>query len=159
MKKTLLFVLLGALAVTPMLQAQNRGQGGPGGGQATQGRPSGPGGPGGGRMMMMRANEQILAKLNLTAAQKTKIKALDASTMKKMQALRGKQLDRDKMRTEFRAIQTSHRESLMKILTPPQRKKYDELMTAERAKWRQQFGRPGGPGGAGGPRGGGGRGG
>ncbi|MGV3615305.1 MAG: Spy/CpxP family protein refolding chaperone [Fimbriimonas sp.] len=121
-------------------------QGGPG-----QGGPGGPGGRmrGGGMRRMQEMQAKIFAQLKVTPAQKTKIDALNKKTQAKFQAMMKDFKpggDREAIRKKFRGVQDEHRKEMDKILTPDQRKKYDTLMKAERAKMRSMRGGPGGPG-------------
>ena len=124
-----------------------KGKGGQGQGQFRQG-PGGQGkkGPG---MRVGRMQQEVLAKLNLTAAQKAKIEALN----KKMQAEVQKLMqggDREQMREKFRPLMEQHRKDLMAILTKEQQVKYEQLVKEAREKMRQGRGGPGGQGPAGG---------
>ncbi len=159
MKK--IFTLVGIVAAVGALAtasfAQKPGPGGQGGQGGKFG--GGQGGPGQGRMQGMRKmQEEILAKLNLTADQKSKIKALNDKFQKDIQALM-KSGDPQSNRDKFRELSKNHRDAMMKILTPAQQTQYKKLIDEARKK----FGGPGGPGGAGagkGPgKGGGGKGG
>lgn len=136
---------LGALATASFAQKPGPGQGGKG--NKVDG---GKGGPGqGGRMQGMRKmQEEILAKLNLTADQKAKIKSLNDKFQKEIQDLM-KAGDPQSNRDKFRELSKTHREAMLKILTPAQQKQYKTLIDEARKK----FGGPGGPGGAGGNRG------
>ena len=148
MKKLLSFLVAGAmLGLTVGAYAQ-------GAGPQRPGRPQmGQGGMRGGMMnRMAKLNETIYAKLNLTAAQKTKVKALDAKSAKARQALMEKARNggnREEIMPKFREMNQNHRKELLKILTPAQGKKYQDLWKAETDKFRRN--RPGGPGGPGGP--------
>ena len=85
MKRFLTLIAVTAALATMAVPAfaQGAGPGGqkPGGGiQGGQRGPGGPGGPGGmGRERMQKMRAELLAKLNLSADQKTKIAALDKS--------------------------------------------------------------------------------
>lgn len=111
----------------------------------------------GGMRRMGGMNNEILAKLNLTADQKTKIAALQKKSREKMMELRKDFQpggDRSAMRTKLQAMQKENRAELQKILTPAQLKQFDALVKEQRQKMRQQRQQNGGrPNGA--PQGGG----
>lgn len=160
--KGIFAIVLGVSLVAPAMAQQS----GPRGGGGVQGGGQrGPGGPGGNRMMMggrmKEVQTKVLAQLGLSDAQKSKLKALDAETEKKMKALmdanKGKNqsdASRKEMMEKFRAINESRKTQFEKILTPAQLKKYESLMKAEMEKMRKEReknggNRPGGRGGAG----------
>ncbi|MEZ0327814.1 MAG: hypothetical protein ACAH95_18110 [Fimbriimonas sp.] len=126
-------------------------QGGPG--------QRGPGGPGGGRMARMgKMQEEVLAKLNLTADQKKKIEAHNKKMGEKMKTMfesaqKNPGADRTEMRKKFMAMREEGDKGMKAILTAEQWKKFETLRKEAREKARKQFGGPGGPG-AGGQRGG-----
>ena len=121
----------------------------------------GPGGGGMGRMMGTPNLEEVSAKLNLTADQQTKIKALittfEANTkgvretlMKNRQAVQSGAADPAALREENMAAMMVLREDADKLntdikalLTPEQQVAYDQYLQEQRARMRQ--GRPGGP--------------
>lgn len=97
-----------------------------------------------------RMDQQILAKLNLTAAQKKQVAALAKTMQAKQKALREKMqnsTDRTKMRSEMMAMRKSYGDSLKKILTAAQWTKYEALRKEMMEKMRKEFGnrRPGSP--------------
>lgn len=164
MKRFLTLIAVTAALATMAVPAfaQGAGPGGqkPGGGiQGGQRRPGGPGGPGGmGRERMQKMRAELLAKLNLSADQKTKIAALDKKREAEMQKLR-QSGDREGMREKMRPIMEKYEKDFNAILTPAQRTKYQELRKEMMEKMRKerggQGGRPGGqPGGKGGKGGG-----
>ncbi|HLO99006.1 MAG TPA: hypothetical protein VK171_10465, partial [Fimbriimonas sp.] len=164
--------IVGALSVSAF--AQGAGPAGQKGG--AKGGPA-QGGPGGGGMRRMGDMDgEILAKLNLTDAQKSAIKKLKESMKTKMEALMksaapkgdGK-ADKNKggpaaggpgarrmqmspeLRQKFTAIRDDYQAGLKKTLTPKQFGEYEKAVKEMREKMRQQFGNRG-PG-AGGPAG------
>lgn len=157
--KGIFAIVLGVSLVAPAM-AQQSGPRGGGGGGVQGGGQRGPGGQGGNRMMMggrmKEIQTKVLAQLGLNDAQKSKIKALDADTDKKLKALmdanKGKSQNdasRKAMMEKFRAINDSRKTQFEKILTPAQLKKYESLMKAEMEKARKEReknggGRPGG---------------
>lgn len=111
---------------------------------------AGPGGQQGGRMRMgggqrmQKVREEIFAKLNLTAAQKTKVKALNDKQAAKIKSLMdGMQkpgADRTKTMDAFKASRADYEKALAGILTKDQKKKYDGLVKEAREKFRAQRG-------------------
>jgi LTXXQ motif family protein len=168
--------IVGALSVSAF--AQGAGPAGQKGGKGTQGA-AGKGGPGGGMRRMGDMDGEILAKLNLTDAQKGAIKKLKETMKTKMEALMksaapkpgGKAGEKGKggpaaggpgggrmqmspeLRAKFGAIRDDYQAGLKKTLTPKQFTDYEKEVKAMRDKMRQQFGNRG-PG-AGGPAAGG----
>ncbi len=129
MKKTLtIFAIAGlaiALSVPSFAQAP-----GPSGGQGTlQARGQGRGGG-------MRMMQEILAKLNLTPAQKTQIEALQKKQRDQFKQWRdsGTRPDPAKMK----AARESWHKQLLSILTPAQQKQFKQEMEAARKKWQQE---------------------
>jgi Spy/CpxP family protein refolding chaperone len=125
-------------------------------------RPLGQGQQGRNPANMMRRmadmQKEILGQLNLTNDQKTKIKALDEKLAKDMReawekqrgqaptagapaagAPKGGQRGRG---GPTREVMQNHRKELMKVLTPDQRKKYDELWKKKREEMAKERGRP-----------------
>jgi len=164
MKKiTTLLIAIGAvMALATASIAQGPGPGGP---------PGGPGGPGGGGRRgggMMRMNEEVLSKMNLTASQKAKLKVLQKSFQADMKAFRDKMGlkpgtrpspdQRQAMMSGMMKMGKDFHDSLAKILKPDQMKAFDKAIADARAKMFQGgggWGRgPGGPGGPGGRPGG-----
>ncbi len=110
--------------------------------------------------MMMKANHEIMGKLNLTPAQQTKLKALTEAFQAKMKEMRGKQgapgaagqgaapADRKAMMEKFRPMVEQYRKDFNAVLTPAQQKQYETLMTEYREKMKKErgLGGPGGPG-------------
>lgn len=152
--KRILTILTAVAIAASMANAQDAGpKHGPGPGQDGKGpRP-------GGRMRMM--DNKMLEKLNLTAAQKKQIEALNKQMMEKVKALRdGKPEDR---REKMKALQDWHRAELKKILTAEQFAQFEKMMKEAREKFEKgerpngRQGKPGKPGkpgaGAGAPSG------
>lgn len=86
---------------------------------------------------LQEINKRVLAQLNLTADQKTKIAALDkkmTEDVRKLMQDRGKPETREKMQ----ALMKKHREDMLKVLTPAQRAEYQKLMKAEMDKLRKE---------------------
>lgn len=120
------------------------------------GKPGAAGRPGreGRGMMGGRRMQQMMADLNLTEAQKAKIKTLtEASTKKRTALMENKTLTEEQKRTKMREMGKELRDGMDKILTPEQKKKLEE----KRKEMRGRFGAPGGPGGGFGRPGGAGR--
>jgi len=124
--------LLAGLTVSALAQeaGPRRGQGAQAGAGAGQ------------RGQMGRLGEvqkKVLAQLDLTTDQKSKIAALDKKTkeeaMKLMQGGRTPET-----REQMQDLTKKHREAMLKILTPAQRTKFQELMKAEMKKIREQAG-------------------
>ncbi len=115
----------------------------------------GPGG-GGNRMVRMgKMQDELFAKLNLTAAQKEKVKAHSKKMADKMKsafeaAQKNPSADRAEMRKNFMAMREEGDKGLKDILTAQQWTKFETLRKEARAKARQNMGGPGGPGKAGG---------
>jgi Spy/CpxP family protein refolding chaperone len=162
MKNLMMLVAVAALAIGAATDsfAQNRqgqGQGqrqqGQGQGQR-QGQPPGQNREG----AMFRMQEQILAKLNLTADQKKRVTALNKKTEESMKKLREAPGEMRSKMPKFREIHEGHEKALLQILTAQQRTRYQELLKQERErrmKERQQRQGQGGGQGGGQRRGGG----
>lgn len=169
--------IVGALSVSAFAQGagpagqKGAGKGGPGA--------AGQRGPGGGGMRRMGDMDgEILAKLNLTDAQKSAIKKLKETMKTKVEALMksaapkapakggdktkggpaaggpgGRPSFSPEMRAKFTAIRDDYQAGLKKTLTPKQFTDYEKAVKAMREKMRQQFGNrgpgAGGPGAAG----------
>ena len=153
--------IMGTMSVSAFAQGAGPGgaKGGPAGGQK---------GPGGQRRGgMMKLDEEVLAKLNLTADQKSKVKALKEATTKKVQELMkasgfgkpggpgaagkpgGPGAAGGGMREKMKPIMDGYTNGMKAILTPTQFTAYEKGVKEARAKMRAQFGggKPGGPGG------------
>lgn len=145
-------VLAGSMSIAV---AQTAGPGkGKGGGAGVQGGQRGPSGQGGGRARMQEMQKKIFDQLGLSAAQKTKIDALNKKYMADMEAMRGKQGQGGQPganREKFQAMRKAHDESIKKVLTAAQLKKYEELRKKQMEEFRKQFGQGRGPGGPGAP--------
>lgn len=126
------------------------GRGNLGGGPGGQGR-----GMGGGRMMM-RGN--IMEKLNLTAAQKQKIEAIQKKYMPQMRdAMQSFRKDlkpgerptdeqRKAMRAKMKPINDKMMAEINKVLTPAQQKQLKQAMEEQRKKMEEMRANGGGPG-------------
>ncbi len=80
--------------------------------------------------------------LNLTDAQKTKMKSIRESSRKKeMAVMSNSKLSEDAKQKKMMAIRKKSREQMSAILTPEQRKKFDE-MRKQHPKFGQGPGRP-----------------
>lgn len=176
----LLVATMVVAAVAGSSFAQGAGPGGKRGGAPGQGGPGGPGGPGGQRRgNFMNRDAEVLAKLNLTDAQKKQVKELKSKTEEKMKeafkgmggpgAGAGAKGGKGKgappaggppaggppagMREKMKEIFDGYTTGLKKILTPTQQKDYEKGMKELRAKMQKERanggGAPGGPGGAG----------
>lgn len=168
-------VIVGAMSVSAF--AQGAGPAGQKGGPGAGGQ-RGPGG-GGGMRRMGDMDAEILAKLNLTAAQKASVKKLKDTMKTKVEALMKSAMpkggaaagggDKNKggakggpgggrmqmspeLRKKFTAIRDDYQAGLKKTLTPKQFADYEKEVKAMREKMRQQFGNRG-PGAAGKPGG------
>jgi len=136
--KKLLNVLVGSallLALAAPAFAQDAGpkQAKPGAGQAGRGN------------MLQQQFEELSKRLKLTADQKTKVKALNEQTMKKMQdARKAGNGDRAAMRPKMMEIRQWQQAEMKKILTPTQQAEFDKYQKEMREKMRAQGGRPGG---------------
>lgn len=115
----------------------------------------GPGGEGqGGRRQggMMRGMERMLEQLNLTDAQKDKIKAIMEEATKQFQALRESQdAQQGSLREKFQQIRDATIKKIETVLTPEQRTKLKKLQEEAAAEMRERMrereqGRPGDPG-------------
>ncbi len=100
---------IGALASTPLMQAQEGEKKGKGGGRGGMGNPE---------QMVQRLDEAV----QLTAEQKTKITAIYAKSREKMQAL-----PEDQRMEKGREIMTATRAEVRAVLTAEQQKKFDEM--------------------------------
>jgi protein CpxP len=94
-----------------------------------------------GRGMEGRQLEMLTQKLNLTADQQAKVKAIDEDTGKQMMALRNdSSLSQDDRRAKMMDIRKSSQDKIRGILTDDQKTKYDAMQAEmrERMKQRQQ---------------------
>lgn len=123
---------------------------------ATEGMGS-PGGEGqGGRRQggMMRGTERMLEQLELTDAQKEKIKAITDEAAKQLQALRESQdAQQGSLREKFQQIRDATMKKIEAVLTPEQRAKLKKLQEEAAAQMRERMREQGGPGGQPGPGG------
>ena len=96
-----------------------------------------------GRGMEGRQLEMLTQKLNLTADQQTKVKAIDEDTGKQMMAVRNDaSLSQDDKRAKMMDIRKGSQDKIRGILTDDQKTKYDAMQAEmkERMKERQQGG-------------------
>lgn len=127
------------------------------------GGPGADGGPGqnqGGRRQggMMRGTERLLEQLELTDAQKEKIKAITEDAAKQFQALREQQdAQQGSLREKFQQIRDATMKKIEAVLTPEQRAKFKKLQEEAAAQMRERMREQGGSGGQPGPGGSGGR--
>ncbi len=174
--------VMGVMTVSAFAQGAGPGQG-KAGGAAGAGQQGGKGQGGQRRGGMMSMDAEVLAKLNLTDGQKTKVKALKESTQKKVQELfksmggpgaAGAGAGKDKgagkagaggaggnfagMREKMKPIMDAYQSGMKAILTPPQQAAYEKGVKEAREKMKAGRGGPGGPGGAAGKTGKGGKG-
>ena len=101
-----------------------------------------------GRGMQGQQLEMLTQKLNLTADQQTKVKAIDEDTGKQMMAVRNDtSLSQDDRRTKMMGIRKDSQDKIRAILTDDQKTKYDAMQAEmrERMKERQQGGPPPAP--------------
>ncbi len=91
---------------------------------------------GGGNKWMFETERKILKQLGLSPDQESKLKDLDKKTMDELKELReknraaGKPADKDAARSRaeaMKAIMKEHRDGLLAVLTPDQKKKFKEL--------------------------------
>jgi len=94
--------------------------------------------------------DEMSKRLNLTAAQKAKIKPVLEDQRNKMKALYNDRSTPNNQKMEkLRAMQTSYQARVKKILTPEQQKKMDQWQAEMRSRFqRGPGGAPGGPPGA-----------
>jgi Spy/CpxP family protein refolding chaperone len=147
MKKLLNIIVaasvMAALTATSFAQGAGPAGGGKGApGQGQQGK-----GPGGRRGGLGSMDAEILAKMNLTTAQKDAIKKLKEETQKKVQDLmKDSKGDREGMREKFKPIMEGYQAGMKKILGAKY-PEYEKAMKEMRKKFQNRG--PGGP--AGGP--------
>jgi|GEM_PF-3835400 len=95
----------------------------------------------GGGARLLKLNKEVLAKIDppLNADQKTKVDALEKSTMAAMKDLRAKAKTEDKtqLRDAMKKITTDYRNGLKAILTPAQQTSYQKLYKEAVAKAKQ----------------------
>lgn len=84
-------------------------------------------------------HDDLVAKLNLSAAQKTKIEALKKKNQDAVKKLMGNGADREKNRDKMRELMESSRKEFLAILTPAQRTQYEQLVKAEMEKRRAEW--------------------
>lgn len=117
-----------------------------GAGPKTGGQGQGQGQRGQFQQQRQKMQEEILKKLNLTAAQKTKWDATTKQMRAEMDKIRadaqksGKQPDRQQFMTKMKGWN----DKLMAILTPKQKTDYEKYMKEVMEKARQQRGGQGG---------------
>jgi periplasmic protein CpxP/Spy len=83
----------------------------------------------GNRMTVEQRMEKLSTDLNLTDAQKPKVKALLEDTQKKM-----REVPQDERREKMPAIWEEQNKKMKEILTPEQMEKYTKLQEAEKGK-------------------------
>ncbi len=134
--KVLFIAGIAALMVVPALAQQA----GPTGGGLQNG-PQQKAGKGGGGARLFKINKEVLAKIDppLNADQKTKVDALQKSTMASLKDLRAKakqNTDKTALRDSMKKITTDYRNGLKAILTPAQETSYEKLYkeAVEKAK-------------------------
>ncbi len=119
----------------PPANSQGKTQGKGQGAQQGQGRRGGFG----------RVQEEVLAKLNLTAPQKQKIGAIQQKTRDAMMKLRDAPGDRQQKMAKFRELSQKSRQEVLAVLTPKQKAQFEELMKAAIEKMRSERGQRNGP--------------
>ncbi len=88
---------------------------------------------------------KMMGDLNLTDAQKTKIKTLSEGMAAKRKALMDdKSLSADAKKEKMKELSKSFRADVGKVLTPEQQKKMEEKRKEMRGKFGKGAGRPGG---------------
>ena len=93
------------------------------------------GGPRGGGARQL---EMLTKRLDLTADQQTKVKAIDEDTGKQMMTLRNDtSLSQDDRRSKMMDIRKSSQDKIRAILTDDQKTKYDALLAEMRDRMRQ----------------------
>jgi protein CpxP len=95
-----------------------------------------------------RQLEMLTQKLNLTADQQTKVKAIDEDTGKQMMAVRNDtSLSQDDKRAKMMDIRKGSQDKIRGVLTDEQKTKYDAMLAEmkERMKERQQGAAPPAP--------------
>jgi hypothetical protein len=146
MKKLLSVTTIAAMAIgiSAFAFAQDAGPKGP------QGAPPKSGGKGQNQRgwgRMAQVENEVLAKVKLTAAQKKSVKTLQEETAAKLKALIEKPGERQEKGKEMRKIREDHQNSLMKILDKTQQAQYRELYMAKMKELREQRQKNGGGGG------------
>jgi Spy/CpxP family protein refolding chaperone len=87
----------------------------------------------GGRMGIEQRMERLSSNLNLTDAQKPKVKALLEETQKKSQELRNDtSVPAEEKRPKMRAIMEEEMKKMKEILTPEQWEKYQQMAPGRR---------------------------
>jgi Spy/CpxP family protein refolding chaperone len=98
----------------------------------------------GGWMHMWKMNQEILAKLNLTDEQKSKVKALEEATKTKVKALMTERkapgADMEKIKAEGKAIRKDAHDQLLGILTRDQAKQFKVLWKEAMEKAKKEKG-------------------
>jgi Spy/CpxP family protein refolding chaperone len=84
------------------------------------------------RMSVEQRLERMSTELNLTDAQKPKVKAVLEETGKQFQGLRD--LPQDERRTKMQSIREDETKKLKEILTPDQMEKYTKMMEEMKKK-------------------------
>lgn len=137
--------LVGPMAASALAQGAGP-TGAQGGGAAQAGKGKRGQGPAGMRRRggPMGFDAPVLAKLNLTSAQQTQVKALkdklSTSMREAMEKNRAANGDREAMKKTLQGFTKQYREGLEKILTPAQQKQYKTLLKAEMEKRKKAMG-------------------
>jgi Spy/CpxP family protein refolding chaperone len=147
MKKFVKVLTIGGLALSLAGGVFAQGAG-PAGGAPKPGLGQGKGqgapgqGPRGGAGMMRRGQDEMFAKLNLTADQKKKVEALNKALQDKVQGMfqKNKNGDRSAMREQMKPIMEKYQKDLKAILTKAQWDQLEKMRQERREKMRQQFG-------------------
>ncbi len=85
-----------------------------------------------GRFTVEQRMERMSSELNLTDAQKPKVKEVLEESSKQMQGLRD--LSQDERRSKFQSIREEENKKLKAILTPDQMEKYTKMQEEMRKK-------------------------
>ena len=86
--------------------------------------------------------EQMAQKLNLSAAQKTKLEAIQKKYQAKFMAMRNENKgsnDRQAMMAKFRPLMESFHKEVRSILNAKQQKMFDQMMAEQRARMQQRM--------------------
>ncbi len=135
--KKLITMLSIAVAVVGIASAQTAGPKSKPGAGLGQGKPGQEGNRQGKRGEMMK---KLMAQLDLSADQKTKIEKIQNAQKEAMQKLMTSSLSQEEKRSKMREAMQKTQKDIQQILTPEQRKKMAELMK----EFRQKSGKKGG---------------
>ncbi len=154
MKKLMMVMGISAAVLGVAASAMAQGAGPKNGGGLQQGNKQGKQGQQGKRMQMRgKMQKEILAKLNLTDAQKTKWEETMKAMREEMKAGAGEKGEKRDRKAQMEKMK-GWQEKLMAILTTKQQAEYKKLTEEAIAKYRKENG--GGAPGQGGKKGGGG---